>query len=278
MGHSTRTTPRLSMTADRRREKVSDGEYSKDLLDSIENVLWRRYNDTVVHDFVVRHLDPAPDGAFLKTDLFEEAIGNNSFQRSISLAAVGMDLSPTIVKAAQRRCPGARLVQADVRRLPFTDGAFAGVISTSTLDHFRDPEDLELALRELARVVRAGGKLILTLDNPLNPILALRNVVPDAFRLRVGLTPYFVGYTCGPTRLEQLLREAGFDVRETTAVLHFPRVLAALFGSLLRRMNMGRFEAKVLPLLERAEILRRWPTRWRTGHYVAVLATKSCRA
>jgi len=189
-------------------------QFSSELLDSIENVLWRRYNDRVVQDFVLRHLDPAPGDFYLKTDLFEEALGNDSLRRAIPLAFVGMDHSPKIVAAARQRSPRARLLQADVRRLPFADGALGGVVSTSTLDHFRDPKDLELALREIARVVRPGGKLILTLDNPLNPILALRGAIPHTLRLRVGVPPYYVGYTCAPKRLEHLLREAGFDLHQ----------------------------------------------------------------
>jgi SAM-dependent methyltransferase len=252
----------------------SESEYPPGLLDSIEESLWRRYNDLVVDDFVTRRLGSPAGAVFLKTDLFEEALGNDSLQRAIPEAFVGMDLSPAILRAARRRSPDAPLVRADVRQLPFAGAALGGVISTSTLDHFRDPEDLARSFNELGRVLRPGGRLLLTLDNPLNPLLALRNALPHSFRVLVGLTPYYVGYTCSPARIERLLCEAGFEVRETAAILHFPRALAALLGRGLRLKGPGRMEGRILGLLRRAERLRRWPTRWFTGHYVAVVAAK----
>ena len=267
MAHPIRHVPRLSTTAAR----ASDEEYSADLLDALGTALWRRYNDKVVHAFVGRHLEANPTAMLLKTDVFEEALGNDGIRRAIPNFFVGIDRSRAVAEAARRRIPDVPLIRADVRRLPFADAVLGGAISTSTLDHFRDPRDLVLALRELGRVLRPGAKLILTLDNPRNPLLAVRNAIPDVLRRRLGMTPYFVGYTCGPGRLGRLLTESGFAVRETTAILHFPRVLAALSGSMLRRLGI---EDDILALLPRAEALGRWPTRWCTGHYIGVWTTR----
>jgi UDP-N-acetylmuramoyl-tripeptide--D-alanyl-D-alanine ligase len=255
----------------------AQSEYSPGLLDAIEGSLWRRYNDMVVDDFVISRLDALAGAVVLKTDLFEEALGNDSLVRAIPSGFVGMDLSPDILKAARRRSPDARVVRADVRQLPMAGAALDGVISTSTLDHFHDPADLTLSLNELGRVLRPGGRLLLTLDNPLNPLLALRNVLPHSFRLSAGLTPYYVGYTCGPAQLERLLGEAGFEVRETAAILHFPRVLAALLGPALKLAGLDAMDTRILRLLQRAEILQRLPTRWFTGHYVAMVAVRNSR-
>jgi len=252
----------------------SQSEYAPGLLDRIERSLWRRYNDMVVDDFVTRRLG-SPAGAVLKTDLFEAALGNDSVERAIPAAFVGMDLSLTILGAARRRSHDAPMLRADVRHLPFANATLGGAISTSTLDHFRDPGDLARSLRELGRVLRPGARLLLTLDNPVNPLLALRNALPHSFRRLVGLTPYYVGYTCGPARVERLLSDAGFEVRETAAILHFPRILAALLGPALRLAGLGRIEGRTLGLLQHAEFLRRWPIRWFTGHYVAVVAVRN---
>jgi SAM-dependent methyltransferase len=253
---------------------TAQSEFSPALLASIEGSLWRRYNDMVVEEFVTSRLGSCKGAAVLKTDLFEEALGNSTLLSALPASLVGMDLSPTVLSEARRRNPGLPLVLADVRQLPFAGATLDGAISTSTLDHFQDSADLARSLRELGRVLRPGGGLLLTLDNPLNPLLALRNAVPHSLRMSMGLTPYYVGYTCGPTRLAQLLHEAGFEVRDTTAILHFPRALVALFGMALGRTPSGSAQGKILGLLRHAEILRRLPTRWLTGHYVAVLAAK----
>lgn len=71
--------------------------------------------------------------------------------------------------------PGARYVNEDLRALPFPDRAFDTVISISVLEHVGldtslygaeahpapDPQaEAKRAMRELARVVRPGGKIL----------------------------------------------------------------------------------------------------------------------
>lgn len=58
--------------------------------------------------------------------------------------------------------PNLDLVVADGRRLPYPDGAFDAATSISVLEHIADNGD-EAALGELARCVRPGGKLAITL-------------------------------------------------------------------------------------------------------------------
>lgn len=50
-------------------------------------------------------------------------------------------------------------VVGDVLRMPFRDGAFDAALSTETLEHLTDPAQF---LREIARVLRPGGRLFLT--------------------------------------------------------------------------------------------------------------------
>ncbi|MDB5194402.1 MAG: type 11 methyltransferase [Parcubacteria group bacterium] len=50
-------------------------------------------------------------------------------------------------------------IVADAHALPFTDGEFEAVLCTEVLEHVRDPFQVE---RELRRVTRAGGMLVLS--------------------------------------------------------------------------------------------------------------------
>ncbi|MBK9516455.1 MAG: methyltransferase domain-containing protein [Anaeromyxobacter sp.] len=72
----------------------------------------------------------------------------------------GVDLAPGMCAAARAAAPGAALASADAEALPLRDAAFDLVLSTST---FQWLPRLEPALRECARVLRPGGRLVLAL-------------------------------------------------------------------------------------------------------------------
>lgn len=79
----------------------------------------------------------------------------------------GVDLSAGMVELARRRLPQAheRLVQGSIEALPFADGAFDAAAAMGVLEYL---DDLPAALRELARVLRPGGLLVVTVPHPLS--------------------------------------------------------------------------------------------------------------
>jgi SAM-dependent methyltransferase len=186
---------------------------------------------------------------------------------------VGIDLSVTITTAARDRYPNLHAAAADVRSLPFADSAFDVVVSNSTLDHFATRDDLLAGLRELTRILERRGELLLTLDNPANPIVALRNLTPHFWR-RVGIVPYPVGPTLGRRSLDRALQQLGFDVVAEAAFMHCPRVLAVAMAGFLERHAGARSQKRFLGALSAFERMAEWPTRYVTGHYVAVKAVK----
>lgn len=75
---------------------------------------------------------------------------------------VGCDITPEMLARAQQRCAAAGLTNVRfspgrAEALPFDDAAFDVVVSRSAVHHFPDPA---AALREMARVVRAGGRVV----------------------------------------------------------------------------------------------------------------------
>ena len=86
---------------------------------------------------------------------------------------VGLDMNQTMLAHAQRKQRAGRLridwLQADAEALPFATGSFDRVvIGFST----RNLSDLMAALREMVRVLRPGGMLvILETGRPAHPIL-----------------------------------------------------------------------------------------------------------
>lgn len=73
-------------------------------------------------------------------------------------ALFGADISLTYLELAHRHAPGARLIQADVQRLPYASGCFEGAGCHFLLLWVQDPT---LAVREMVRVVRPGGAVLL---------------------------------------------------------------------------------------------------------------------
>jgi SAM-dependent methyltransferase len=71
---------------------------------------------------------------------------------------VGIDLSPDALSFARKRVP-ERLVRGSVLVLPFLDNSFDCVISNDVLYHQWVTDDVA-ALRELARVLKPGGLLL----------------------------------------------------------------------------------------------------------------------
>jgi SAM-dependent methyltransferase len=243
--------------------------------------LWREYSDRLQIALLDRwledcgeHSGDAPPAA-LKTDLFDEVAGRG-IVRHLSdrgFRTTGIDISPVVVSEAVSRNPDLHAHRADVRHLPFADAAFDVVYSGSTLDHFATVADIDRGVRELVRVLRPSGRLLLTLDNPLNPLVWLRNGPLLGILRYSGIVPYHVGATLGPRRLADLVQSSGMDVLQTTAILHCPRVLAVRRARTFEERETSRRE-RFLESLLRWEHLEQWPSRFLSGHFVAILAIK----
>ncbi|KPK55850.1 MAG: hypothetical protein AMS21_13210 [Gemmatimonas sp. SG8_38_2] len=86
------------------------------------------------------------------------------FQRR-GVEAVGLDLSRTLLGEA-RNSGSQRLVEADMRALPFADSIFGMVVNFFTsFGYFAEPEDDEQVLTEIRRVLRRGGCFMLDFLN-----------------------------------------------------------------------------------------------------------------
>jgi len=214
----------------------------------------------------------------LKTDLFDEANSEGLAPLLAQHAAmvVGIDVSTSVLRAARRQHPLLRRAAADVRCLPFANESFDCIVSTSTLDHFVNRDELLASLNELARVLRPRGLLILTLDNPSNPVVGLRNALPFAWLHRIGVVPYYVGATLRARDLRAHAEAAGLEVKETTFVLHCPRLLAVMATRLVRHCRRET-QDRLLRVLGGFEGLASLPTRRFTGYFVALCATKPTR-
>ncbi len=223
---------------------------------------WRHHGRRVHLDLLERWVGP-PEGRWLKTDLYEERTPDRALLGHLPTARwVGMDVS---VATARRARSAGPVVVTDARHCGFAGGSFDGILSTSTLDHFDDADDLRRAMAELARLLAPGGRLVLTLDNRRNPLIRARNALPRSVARRTGLVPFAVGHTVDAREGSALLAEVGLRLLACEHLLHAPHVIGT------RPARWRWYEEQALPRLDRLARTRIAPV---TGHYVAFLAER----
>jgi SAM-dependent methyltransferase len=91
--------------------------------------------------------------------------------RETGAEVVAVDLSPRMVELARERGVAAQV--GDVQALPFSDGEFDVAIAAWMLYHV---PDLDRGLTELARVLRPGGRLVVSTNSRFH-LLELRELV-----------------------------------------------------------------------------------------------------
>ena len=98
--------------------------------------------------------------------ILDAACGNGRYSRFLLRHAdadariTAFDLSQQMLRRARQRVRSDRVtaVAADVTRLPYADASFDAIVCGWVLEHLPDPRP---GLHELARVLQAGGKLLL---------------------------------------------------------------------------------------------------------------------
>jgi demethylmenaquinone methyltransferase / 2-methoxy-6-polyprenyl-1,4-benzoquinol methylase len=156
-----------------------------------------------------------PNGSLV----FDLACGTGDFCRELArggMRAVGYDFSYGMLAAARTAAP---LVQADILTLPVTDARADGVTCGFAL---RNVVDLKALFAELARVVRAGGRIaLLEVSEPRSRIVRwghaiyFNKIVPFvggvlSDRAAYSYLPASVAYLPQPDELLEMLHVAGF--------------------------------------------------------------------
>jgi SAM-dependent methyltransferase/glycosyltransferase involved in cell wall biosynthesis len=148
--------------------------------------------------------------------LLDVGCGDGSrYARELIQAGVelhGVDVSPAAAEAAKKH--GVKAVCASLsERLPFDSGSFDDAICLEVLQHLFDPE---AAVREIFRVLRPGGRFLVTVPNVVN--WKSRLVMLTSGQVRMGGSPLSVPPWRDPhirwfssATLRRLVQTVGFE-------------------------------------------------------------------
>jgi ubiquinone/menaquinone biosynthesis C-methylase UbiE len=153
--------------------------------------------------------------------LLDVGCGTGAASRAAARTAAsvtGVDLSPKMIAEAKDlggALENVRFEVADAERLPFDDGSFTAVLCSNSFHHYPDPA---AAVREMARVLSPGGRLVI--GDACSDLLAarvadffLRHLEPGHVRLHRSeeLGAFLHGAGCAGVQVRRL-QQGGFAI------------------------------------------------------------------
>ncbi len=167
----------------------------------------------------VEALVPHARGVLLDVGTSERPYGelfNGQVERYVGLdyPPALLDKQPALWEILDRAAHSVD-VFGDGNRLPFAAASVDTVLSTEVLEHLPEPR---AAVREMARVLKPGGRLLLTV-----PFLQPLHELPSDY------------YRYTPSALEEIVRDAGLDVEAIAPRGNFASAIGALSAQYLLR-------------------------------------------
>jgi arsenite methyltransferase len=131
----------------------------------------------------------------------------------------GIDISEDMLTMSRKRCADqvqTEFQKADATKLLFPDDSFDGAASTQVYEYVRD---IPLALAELYRVARPGGRAVV-LDTDYGSLVIHTEDEARMKRVLSAWNEHFV-HAGLPRTLSRQLRDAGFTIRQRDAIPMF---------------------------------------------------------
>jgi SAM-dependent methyltransferase len=154
-----------------------------------------------------------------------------------------VDASPGLLAIARQRVPAADVREGDLEALPFADASFDAVAAVNSVFY---AADMGVAMRELVRVARRGGRVVITAWGPPEKCEFLTAVMPALGPLMPapppGAPPPHPGALSEPGALAAVLKEAGLRVVEEGEVacpFIFPSTEASWRGNSSAGVNQA---------------------------------------
>jgi SAM-dependent methyltransferase len=191
---------------------LTTADYARDCLRTYSLRYWLvggpDYSRAVEYPLVSRLLEVDPGQELLDVGAGRRAdFARLMAQRGVEVTAID---EREDVGADARPQAGLRVLRADARRLSFDDGSFDRVAAISTVEHIE--KDEPAAMKELARVLAPGGRLVVTV--PYNPLKRAELFSRDAVYGRTGDRVFFAHIYDDEALEERIVRPTGLRVVE----------------------------------------------------------------
>jgi ubiquinone/menaquinone biosynthesis C-methylase UbiE len=131
----------------------------------------------------------------------------------------GIDISEDMLTLSRKRCadqPWTEFRRADATNLPYPDASFDAAVSTQVYEYV---VDIPVALAELYRVARPGGRVVV-IDTDYGSLVIHTENKSRMERLLSAWDEHFV-HAGLPRTLSRRLRDAGFIIRQRDAIPMF---------------------------------------------------------
>lgn len=89
--------------------------------------------------------------------ILDAGCGTGLILRKLPKGTIGIDINPRNIKKAKKYAPKAKVIMADIEKLPFKKDTFSTIISTEVIEHQPNPVP---TINELRRVLKKGGILM----------------------------------------------------------------------------------------------------------------------
>jgi ubiquinone/menaquinone biosynthesis C-methylase UbiE len=148
--------------------------------------------------------------------------------RGATVSAI--DASPALLEIVRQRVPDADVREGDLEVLPFADASFDAVTAVNSIFY---AADMAVAMREVTRVVRPRGRVVVTAWGPPDRCEFLRAVMPRVAPLMppppppVAHSEHPVSALSKPGALAAVVQQAGLrivDEGEVACPFVFPNV------------------------------------------------------
>ena len=222
---------------------------------------------------IQQHFGDLQGKSVLKLDLWNEAVNTRilNWMDCQGADTYGMDISHITASRAQTNSSSTngrlRILQSDIRFIPFADNSFDFVYTMGTIEHV---EEYEIVVQEIQRVLKAGGRTIIGVPHKwdifLRPLLVK---VLDLF----GKYLYAPEKSMASRELKSIVALSDLKVRCRTGILLMPGfVRMADLYFYTRRIPLYKLTPLLLWPFEQLE--SRWEWTRKLGYLLVVIAEK----